>query len=326
MDGELRRALAYTEQAAVVAKELGKEQLLALTSNQIGMAFSLQGRFDAAVQMLQQAKTQFEQAQFDRVAERELGTWAAAWLGFSLAQRGEYAAGVAEGQRALAHAQQTHHPLAIATCHCCLSGSYLAGGDFPKALEASRAALKIAEEESEFQYVYMANCLVAWAETFMGEHQLAWETITRNTRIEQALGGRPPWSDIFTVLKGQIALNLGDLEQAVTLAQQGLTLAQARDGLQCQGWAQRVLGEAIAAMKPTRWEEVESHMAASLHALEEGNARPEAARTLVAWGNLCRERGDLQAARQHFEQAVAILEKTDLTAELEKARGLLAEV
>lgn len=52
---------------------------------------------------------------------------------------------------------------------------------------------------------------------------------------------------------------------------------------------------------------------ASAFAFEEGNALPEMARTRVAWGTLCRERGDSLSARTHFGQAVSILEKTDRT-------------
>jgi hypothetical protein len=69
--------------------------------------------------------------------------------------------------------------------------------------------------------------------------------------------------------------------------------------------------------------ESEAHLAASLQALEAAHAWLEAARTHVAWGKVLQGGGDPQAAREHFEKAVAQFQASELTSELEGTKGLI---
>ena len=52
----------------------------------------------------------------------------------------------------------------------------------------------------------------------------------------------------------------------------------------------------------------------------------EAVGSHLAWGSLCRDRGDLAAAREHWEQAAAQFEASGLVQELERIRTLLADL
>ena len=72
-------------------------------------------------------------------------------------------------------------------------------------------------------------------------------------------------------------------------------------------------------------EEAERHLAASIQTLLSGENLLEAARTQVAWGLLCRDRGDLASAQGHFEQAAAQFETSGLTGELETVQSYLAQ-
>ena len=64
-------------------------------------------------------------------------------------------------------------------------------------------------------------------------------------------------------------------------------------------------------------------MAESLRVLQSGQSWLAAARTHVAWGIVCRDRGDLDAAREHWEKAAAQWEKSKLPWELEKVQLLM---
>ena len=90
--------------------------------------------------------------------------------------------------------------------------------------------------------------------------------------------------------------------------------------------ARRIWGQALVARVPPRWDEAEAHMAQSLRSLEEGQSRLEAARTHLAWGTVCRDRGDLTAVRAHWERAAARWETSGLTHELERTRALMERV
>ena len=80
----------------------------------------------------------------------------------------------------------------------------------------------------------------------------------------------------------------------------------------------------MAALVHPQWDEAEAQLAESLRLLEAGQSQLEAARTQVAWGTLCRDRGDLAAARAHWERAAAQWEASGLTHELERTRELSA--
>ena len=68
---------------------------------------------------------------------------------------------------------------------------------------------------------------------------------------------------------------------------------------------------------------LEAQLAQSLRLFESGQCWLGAARTHVAWGAVCHDRGDLDAARAHWEQAAAQWERSGLTDELARTRALI---
>ena len=84
------------------------------------------------------------------------------------------------------------------------------------------------------------------------------------------------------------------------------------------------MGKALGRLG--RCEEAEMHLKASVQVLLSGEILLEVARTRVAWGLLCRDRGDSTAARGHFEQAAAQFKASGLTGELETVQSYLAQM
>lgn len=103
-----------------------------------------------------------------------------------------------------------------------------------------------------------------------------------------------------------------------------MELAREVGGILSPGIAQRVWGQALA--RQARWEEAEAHLAESWQLLLSGEVLLEAARTQVARGLLCRDRGNLTSAQKHFEQAAAQFETSGLTHELETVQSYLAQI
>jgi len=58
--------------------------------------------------------------------------------------------------------------------------------------------------------------------------------------------------------------------------------------------------------------------------LESEQISLEVAHTHVAWGIVCRDRGHIAAAREHWEQAAAQWKASDIPWELEKVRVFIA--
>ena len=87
-----------------------------------------------------------------------------------------------------------------------------------------------------------------------------------------------------------------------------------------EGIAQRVWGMALAA--GTDDDQAESHLLASLQALESGECRAEVARTQLAWARLYLGRGNRAAALAQAESAAKTFADSAMLGDLQQAHVL----
>jgi tetratricopeptide (TPR) repeat protein len=246
------------------------------------------------------------------------------FLGEVLAWHGEYTAGLAEGQRALARARETHYLTGTAIAHIVLGVIHLAGGEILPMLEATRAGVAAAEQAQDRVATYVGYAYRAWAESRLGQHADAVESMAAAMALRQSLGGHLYLVDWFTAANAEIALNAGHIQEAIALATEAVALAESIGGFFSAGVAHRAWARALAAEVPPRWEEAEAHITASLRAFASGDCRVEVARTHLAWGQICSDRQDAAAALDHFEKAAAQCEAVGLARELVAVRRGLA--
>ncbi len=133
-------------------------------------------------------------------------------------------------------------------------------------------------------------------------------------------------ADWFVATSAEIVLSTHRVEEALTLAEEAVTYAHSVDGKYAEGLAQRVWGQALAALTPAHWDEVEEHMTSSLQAFEACEMLPEIARTHRTCGLLCCDRHDLTSAHAHLEKAATIFEACGLTNEQERTRRMITGV
>jgi hypothetical protein len=132
-------------------------------------------------------------------------------------------------------------------------------------------------------------------------------------------------ADWFAAARADIALAAGRIQEALTLAEQAVSVADQVGSVFTQGLAHRVWAQALAAATPPRWEEAEAHMATSLRALESGEAHLLAAHAQLLWGQLCRDRQDTAAALEHAQGAADQFAASQLDDELSQARRFIAQ-
>ena len=140
----------------------------------------------------------------------------------------------------------------------------------------------------------------------------------------QRLGGQLAFQDLFAAVNAELFLAAGCLEEGLTHAESAVELARVVGGNLSEGIAQRVWGQALACL--SRWEEAGRLLKASVQVLLSGEILLEVARTQVAWGLLCRYRGDLASAQGHFLEAAARFETSGLARELEIVQSYLAQM
>ncbi len=317
---ELPEALEYYRHVlAVTQGEGGDKELEANTVGTMGRMLAFQGQFGQAVPLLLQAVALLETA----------GNWSD-WsfsvgsLALSQAARGDYAAGLAQAQSVLARAEQAKDPRGIGWSQIALAQIYWQSGAMPRVLEASRAAIQVGEQAGDRFTVFVGAILAGWAESRLAQQAAAAAYMAQAKSVAELLGGQLAMTERLAAAEAEIALNTGHSQEAMTLAEQAVAQAQAVGSIYSEGISQRVWGQALARLEPARREEAEQHLAASLSAFEAGEARLEAAHTHVAWGRVLYERGNIDAARVHFEQAAAQYEASGLAEPLEETRDLIA--
>jgi len=316
--GQTRQALSTMRQVLEVANaEQGEVELRAIPESLLGRALVAQGRFAEAEPHLRAAASLL-----DPLATNHEWVMAVGALGVLLAARGDYAAGIAENERARLATLQVNNLTSLALCsmwRCCI---YLLGRD-SAALEQESEAASTAEKAGDGLLIYAGHGFKAIAQSRLGKHEAAFESMTRSQALGEKLGQNLVFGDWFAAASAEIALNAGQVEIALDLAEQAAARGQQMGGLFSQGLAHRVWGQALAAHQPPRSAEAEKHFVESLRLFEAGQARLEAARTHLAWGKMLRERGDADSARQQLAQAAAQFDASGLTRELEEARTLM---
>ena len=322
-----REAIKYFRQVLAVAQEFGDEELLAIPSAVIGRVLGIQAHYGQAAPILAQAIAPLEKT----------GNWtdwssSVAWFGSCLAARGQYRAGLAEGRRGFARVQEMNNLTAMGACHAVVIGTTLNGGDMPQMLEESRLLAEVAEQAGDRLYEHFGYGFQAWAYSRLGNHAAAHESLAKSEAIAQSLGKRLILAEWFAAAKAEIALNEGDFAGAMTLAEQAVEIAKSVDNAFAGGLAHRVWALALAAnakgqtLSEADWAAIEAQLATGLQVFESGDCQMEIARTHFKWGQLCRDRGDLAAVLEHFEQAQTRFGPSDVVDKPEDLPALIAEL
>src|SRR5204863_5030654 len=130
--------------------------------------------------------------------------FAVGFLGLSYAARGDYAAGVAAGQRALARARELNNLTAVTASRNLLFFIYLFGGDLPRMLEESRLIVATAEQSGDRVYAYVGLGLRAWAESRLGRHEAAQDSMAQSEAVVRRFGGRLIMAEHMAAIRAEI--------------------------------------------------------------------------------------------------------------------------
>jgi tetratricopeptide (TPR) repeat protein len=316
--GRYRECIGYYQRALSAARELGDVELIGLASSALGHTFASRGYFGQAEAMLRQVLDLFE-----RAGDRGERAQTLMLHGAVVAYVGDYAGGVAEIQRAYAQLRETNTLTTMAFNRFLLSLVYRTGGDLPRAIEAARQGVALAEQSGRQVSIYDGYMCLGWALCLAGQIDAAAAYAARSRAILQDLGGRLVLVDQLAALDAEIALGAGRVRESIALAESAVGIAQERKTIQSEGLARRTWGQALAALETPQWDGAEAQLAHSLRLFEEGQHRLGAARTHEVWGTVCRDQGDLGGARAHWEQAAAQWEASGLEHELARVRALI---
>jgi tetratricopeptide (TPR) repeat protein len=190
---------------------------------------------------------------------------------------------------------------------------------------AAQEAVKAAERSGEQVILHAGLAFRGWANGRLNHHAAARRDMEQSNAVGAGLG-RLILADWFAVARADIALAVGRIDEALTLAQQAVGITNQVGSVFTEGLAHRVWAQALAAATPPRWDEAEAHMATSLRALESSEAHLPAAHAQLISGRLCRDRQDTAAALDHAQKAAHQFAASQLDDELRQTRRLIAEI
>jgi tetratricopeptide (TPR) repeat protein len=312
-------AISYMRQVLAAAQEgVGGPELLAIPASVIGRAHFVKGQFSEAEALLAQALEPLA-----KVANWHEWILASSVRAECLAALGQVKAAFAEGEQTLRKAEETETLVGIAQSHGAIAIISWQSGEYERMKVEANRSVETAEKGGDRFLTASGLRFVSWSEALVGNIEAAEELSRRSLSMGATIGPRLVLADWFAAARAEMALLGGRVDDAIVRAREAVGLAQEVGSRFSEGLADRVWGSALAKAPAPNWTEAEAHLAASLQAFEACHAVLEAARTHVEWGKVLQGGGDPQAAREHFEKALAQFQASELTSELERTKELI---
>lgn len=318
---EMHAAIKQLDNVLQVARSENDPSLLAMPASVIGRTLVAQGQFADALPILTDAIQALEE-----IHDRHELVLAIGFRGVARVMLGQYAAGLGDAERALAYASEAKTLTGMAFAHGALGMAYLFGNELPTAIRHARAMIDCAARSGDRLYAYTAFGFLAWADARASACADAERDFGHAHAIADEIGGRLLFADWFAAARAEYILRCGRAEKALTLAGTVSQRARRNGCVFAEGIAERIRGQALAALDVPRLDGALVHLKTSLTKLEEGRAKVEAARTRVALAQVLVKSGDVAAARAQLEQAAAQFRDSGLNGEMKQAKrrmGLL---
>jgi len=313
------KSIEYMQRVLPIAQELHDADLLAIPASVIGRALAIQGKLERAEALLTEALESLEKV--ENWHEWILAKGTRAWV---LAARGSPALGIAEARLALERATAVQTQTGVAQAHIALALVYLIGGEWQHALAQAGLTHEFAVGAGDELFLGMSNLVLALAHLRGGEFEAGERNLAELEPIRARLGGGMVLNLWLIAARVSSLVQQERTREAYELAEQSRSAVQASGDVFGMGLIERAFAQVAEHTAPPQWDDADAHFAESLKLFQENDARLEAARTRVAWGESLQRRGDINAARDHFQNAAAQFGDSGLERELEAVRHRLA--
>jgi class 3 adenylate cyclase/tetratricopeptide (TPR) repeat protein len=327
LTGDQECALQSGQSALAIASDLGDFGLKVVANTYLGVVYIAQGDYRRAIEFLSWNVASLEG---DLIRERFGLTGfpsvlSRSYLGWSHAERGEFAEGTARGEEGIWIAEAADHPFSLIIAHWGVGLLYLRKGDLHKAISVLEGSLRLcqignvprwfAEIASPLGYAYALSGRLAEAIPLLeqGVEQAASMSVMHFHSLRVA------WQSEASLLAGR----MGD---AMTLAVRAHQLACAQKERGHLAWVIRLLGEIAAQHEPPEVQQAEDYYHQALILAEELGMRPLLAHCHLGLGALYGKVGRQDQARAELSTAIELYRSMEMTFWLPQAEAALAEV
>jgi len=321
--GQHREAADAGERALALAARRGDPTVAIPTRFYLGAARHSMGDYRQAVELLEvnarlldggSAGERFGMAGLPSVFTR-------AWLAWSRAELGDFAAAMLDADEALRVATASRHPFSVLTARFAVAVVHLARGNLADAIRVLELGLAMARTER----------LPLWVPPFATQLGLALARSARTADavllLERALPA-PSDAIAFTPFAAaalaEAYLLAGRIEDAAVQAERALERARRKRERGYEGWALRLLGEIAATREPRATQAAADYYRGAIARGKELGMRPLMAQSYLGLGTLYAGDGMRAEASAALNTAMAMMEQLGMKPLLDRARAAAA--
>jgi DNA-binding SARP family transcriptional activator len=303
---------ACSQEALEAARAVDDARLEILANMYLGYLARTSGEYRLAADFCRTMMKLTEGAlQGERIGPSYPAAIARQALSYTLADRGEFAEGIALGQEGIRLAESLAQPFTTAQCYWGLGYLYGIKGDLAEAARLLGKGTALCREWDvgfmspvlawTLGWVYALSARVDEGLALMGAGLAGIERL--GFRVYEALGH----------VQLAEALSIGyRLDEAGRAATRALELARARGQRAFEAGALRMLGEVSARRDPSDADAAEDHYLRAMALAEELGMRPLEAHCHLGLGNLHRRTRKADPACEHLATAMAMYREMDM--------------
>jgi class 3 adenylate cyclase/tetratricopeptide (TPR) repeat protein len=309
--GDYPRAIEVAQRDLAVAAGFRNFDLSIVTNLRLGEVYHALADYPRAADLFRRTSGALQgDLERERCGMAGLpSVYARAWLAWSLAELGDFAEGIAQGEEGVAIAEAADHAYSQVLAAWALGTLYVVRGDPARAVPVlERALVVIRMADTALLFPFVATPLGA-AYALAGRVDEALSLLEEGLRQAGALNLQAH-HPVRLVWLGETLLVAGQLERAAALAAQARALADEHGERGSLAYAWRLTGEVTAKREPRDDHAAATAYAHALHLATELGMRPLAARCRMG----------LAAVRQRTGERAAARAELDVT--LESLRGL----
>jgi len=327
--GQIQTAQDLAEQSLRQAERQPEAAPRMLGHYLLGLALLLQGALGDAAQHFEQAIAAYDlqgHRQFAHVYGIDLGVIARSFGALVLWLLGYPDQALAQGQEALALAQEVAHPLSLVLAQVWLATLHQLRQEAQAAHDWAAGATALAAQQGfSAQYVAWGTVRQGWALTQQEQRAAGMAKMREGIKAALATGSEV-WHTYFLALLAEAAGAAGQPEDGLRLLAEAKDVMARTDERFYEAELSRLMGALHLAHSPMAQVEAESHMRHALDVAHRQHAKSLELRTATSLSRLWQQQGKRAEAHELLAPIYGWFTEGFGTADLQDARALLEEL
>ena len=327
LSGDLNRAVTSGRRALAIAQAREDFALQVVANLRLGQTYVILGDHRRARECLQ-SNVDSLQGELSRERFGEAGlpsVLSRVWLVHSLAERGEFAEGIARGEEAVQIAEMVDHPYSLVGAYRGLGHLYLRKGDLNEAIRFLERSQQLCQAWSIPTWFFAVASFLGYA--YVLSRRVADGLPLLEQAVERAVSMGDRGAHSLPAVYLSEAYRLANrLEDAIRIAGQVLDFTREHKRRAHEAWALRILGEIASHLNPPDAEKAEASYRQAMALADELGMRPLVAHCHLGLGELYGRLGKRQETREHLTAAAAMYRAMDMRSWLEHAEAAVSRL